>query len=273
MRADIETATTTTVERPAQEAAGLSSEEAKRRLEEHGRNEIEEQNGPSPLRQFAKNLVQPLALLLWACPGLALLADESELTIAIAGVIVINAIFSFAEEYKADQAVAALQEMLPVEVHVRRDGEPAEVATEEVVTGDVLLLEPGDRVAADADLLSATDLRVDESALTGESRPVTPDKQVFAGTYVTGGSGEALVTTTGMETRFGGPRRSRRARRLPPGYYGAFVLDLDGHNVEVVNHTREPWPTTPPATSRRPNVSDGRCRGPTGREGPLPRAN
>ncbi|MGZ5330877.1 MAG: HAD-IC family P-type ATPase [Solirubrobacterales bacterium] len=117
--------------------------------------------------------------------------------------MVINAIFSFTDEYKADRAVAALQDMLPVEVHVRRDSEPAEVATEEVVPGDVLLLEPGDSVAADADLLSATDLRVDESALTGESRPVTPDKRVSAGTCVTGGSGEALVTATGMETRFG----------------------------------------------------------------------
>jgi magnesium-transporting ATPase (P-type) len=175
---------TTSTDRPAQAdrpAAGLSSADAERKLAEAGPNVITEEKKPSRVRQFAKNLVQPLALLLWACAGLALLADEPELTIAIAAVIVINAIFSFAEEYKADRAVAALQDMLPVEVHVRRDGEPAEVATEEVVPGDVLLLEPGDRVAADGDLLSATDLRVDESALTGESKPVTPDKRVLRG--------------------------------------------------------------------------------------------
>ncbi|MGZ5346759.1 MAG: HAD-IC family P-type ATPase [Solirubrobacterales bacterium] len=159
-------------------------------------------------------MVQPLALLLWACAGLALLADESELTIAIAGVIVINAIFSFTDEYKADRAVAALQDMLPVEVHVRRDGEPAAVATEEVVPGDVLLLEPGDSVAADADLLSATDLRVDESALTGESRPVTPDKRVSAGTCVTGGSGRlsSRLPAWRRGSVTSPPSRSARAR-------------------------------------------------------------
>jgi P-type Ca2+ transporter type 2C len=194
---------TTSTERPARPAAGLSSAEAERRLAEVGPNAIEEAKGPSPAREFLANFVQPLALLLWACAGLALLADMPELAIAIACVVVVNAVFSFLEEYRAERAVSVLQRMLPSQVHVRRDGEPVEVASEEVVPGDVLLLAPGDRVAADADLLTGTDLRVDESALTGESRPVEPERQVFAGTYVTGGTGEALVTTIGMQTRFG----------------------------------------------------------------------
>jgi P-type Ca2+ transporter type 2C len=142
---------TTSIERPARPADGLSSAEAERRLAELGPNTIEEAKGPSPVRQFLANFVQPLALLLWACAGLALLADMPELAIAIACVVVVNAVFSFFEEYRAERAVAALQRMLPSRVHVRRDGEPVDVASEEIVPGDVLLLAPGDRVAADAD--------------------------------------------------------------------------------------------------------------------------
>ena len=194
---------TTATESPAVSAAGLSTAEAERRLAEVGANAIHEATGPSPARQLAANFVQPLALLLWACAGLALLAEMPELSAAIALVVVVNALFSFFETYRAERAVAALRGMLPQRVHVRRDGAAAEIASEEVVPGDVLLLAPGDRVAADGDLLVATDLRVDESALTGESTPVEPERHVFAGTYVTGGAAEAVVTATGMQTRFG----------------------------------------------------------------------
>jgi magnesium-transporting ATPase (P-type) len=193
----------TSIEQPRSPAPGLSSAEAERRLAEEGPNRLAEQKGPSPARQLAANFVQPLALLLWACAALALLADMPQLSIAITAVIVINALFSFFEEYKAERAVSELQRLLPSQVHVRRDGAPVEIVSENVVPGDVLLLEPGDRVAADADLLTATDLRVDESALTGESTPVEPEKQVYASTFVTAGAGEALVTATGMQTRFG----------------------------------------------------------------------
>jgi magnesium-transporting ATPase (P-type) len=193
----------TATDRTEQPAAGLSSEDARRRLAEQGPNKIAEAKGPSPVRRFLANFVQPLALLLWAAAGLGLLADEPQLSVAIVLVIVINAIFSFMEEYRAERSIDALQDMLPVQVHVRRDGEEVEIPSEEVVRGDVLVLEPGDRIAADADLLTATELRVDESTLTGESVPVEPDEHVYAGTYVTGGTAEALVTATGMDTRFG----------------------------------------------------------------------
>jgi magnesium-transporting ATPase (P-type) len=184
-------------------AAGLTSDEAQRRLAEQGPNAITAAKGPSMVRRFLENFVQPLELLLWAAAVLALLAKEPLLSVAIVLVVVVNAVFSFLEEFKAERAIQALQDMLPVQVHVRRDGQEVEIASEEVVRGDVLVLEPGDRIAADADLLTATDLRADESALTGESVPVEPDKQVFAGTYVTNGMAEALVTETGMGTRFG----------------------------------------------------------------------
>jgi magnesium-transporting ATPase (P-type) len=191
------TMATTATERPAAPAAGLSTAEAKRRLTEVGPNTIEEPKGSSPARQLVANLGQPLALLLWACAGLALLAGMPELTVAIALIVVVNALFSFFETYRAERAVLALRRMLPLRVHVRRDAAAVEVASDDV------LLAPGDRVAADADLLTATDLRVDESTLAGESTPVEPERQVLAGTYLTGGTAEAVVTATGMRTRFG----------------------------------------------------------------------
>jgi P-type Ca2+ transporter type 2C len=195
--------TVTTAERAEERVAGLSTEEARRRLAEQGANKIEKAKRVSPVRRFLANLVEPLELLLWACVGLGLLAEEPQLSVAIVLVILVNAVFSYLEEYKAERAIDALQDMLPVQVHARRDGEEVEIPTEEVVRGDVLVLEPGDRIAADADLLTATELRVDESALTGESVPVDPDEHVYAGTYVTGGAAEALVTGTAMDTRFG----------------------------------------------------------------------
>jgi magnesium-transporting ATPase (P-type) len=184
-------------------AAGLSSDAARRLLAEVGPNTVTESEGPSRLRRFLANVVQLLALLLWAGAGLALLAGMPELTAAIVVVILVNAVFSHLQESRAAQAVAALRRMLPQRVRVRRDGETTEIASEEVVPGDVLLLEPGDRVAADAELVTARDLRIDESALTGESVPVAPQREVLAGTYVTAGTAEALVTRTGMATRFG----------------------------------------------------------------------
>ena len=153
------------------------------------------------------------------CSGRALLAlvgGLPELSVAIVLVILVNAVFAFVQEYRAERAVEALRQMLPLDVRVRRDGEAIEIASEQVVPGDVLLLAPGDRVAADADCSSRRDLRVDESTLTGEAYPGRAREHVFAGTFVTAGSGEALVTATGMATRFGRiadlAQRTRRER-------------------------------------------------------------
>lgn len=127
----------TATERQDARAAGLCASEAERRLADVGANTIEETTGPSPARRLAANFVQPLALLLWACAGLALLADMPELTAAITLVIVVNALFSFFETYRAERAVAALRQMLPQRVHVRRDGAAAEIASEDVVPGEL----------------------------------------------------------------------------------------------------------------------------------------
>jgi P-type Ca2+ transporter type 2C len=182
---------------------GLSSEEAARVLAQVGPNAIAEAQGPSHLRRFLANFVQLLALLLWVGAVLALGAGLPQLSAAIVVVIVVNAVFSYFQEHRAEQAVAALRKMLPLRVRVRRDGGAVDVPSEEIVPGDLLLLAPGDRVAADADLVTARDLRVDESTLSGESSPVAAERQVFAGTYVTAGTAEALVRATGMATRFG----------------------------------------------------------------------
>jgi len=187
----------------ARQAAGLSTAEAARRLAQVGPNAIVEAPGPSHLRQFLANFAGLFALLLWAGAALALVAGMPALSVAIVVVIVVNAGFSYFQERRAENAVAALRRMLPVLVRVRRDGQVVEIPNDEVVPGDVLLLAPGDRVAADGELLEAIDLRVDESTLTGESAPVAPDRMLFAGTYVTAGTAEALVTATGMSTRFG----------------------------------------------------------------------
>ncbi|HSD78562.1 MAG TPA: HAD-IC family P-type ATPase, partial [Solirubrobacteraceae bacterium] len=167
---------------------------------------------------------------MWAGAGLALLGDQPPLAIAIVVVIVVNAAFSFAQEYRAERAVEALRRILPQLVRVRRDGRPHEIRAEELVPGDVMLLAAGDRISADGDLLVEVELKVDLSTLTGESRPVrrhaaagvhgrsgldAPDR-VFAGTHVASGGGEALVTATGMATELGRiARLTQHAERRP----------------------------------------------------------
>jgi P-type Ca2+ transporter type 2C len=197
-------------------AAGLTSAEARAALARAGPNTIAEAPRVSHTRRFLSNLVHLFALLLWAGAALAVAGGLPELAIAIVAVILVNAVFAFVQEYRAERALEALRRMLPTRVRVRRDGDVTEILSEEVVPGDVLLLAPGDRVAADAELLDARELRVDESTLTGESHAVEPSAAVYAGTYVTGGFAEAAVTATGMSTRFGRiadlAQRTRRGR-------------------------------------------------------------
>jgi magnesium-transporting ATPase (P-type) len=126
-----------------------------------------------------------------------------QLSLAIVVVILVNAAFAFAQEERAQRAIEALRRLLPQTARVIREGVQLEVPAEEVVPGDLLLLAEGDRICADGRLLEQARLRVDQSSLTGESWPVEPEQEVYAGTYVTAGSGLAEVTATGMATRFG----------------------------------------------------------------------
>lgn len=196
---------------------GLSSEEAHKRLEEYGPNQIEEVKKKPVIFKFLANLYQLLALLLWAASILAFLSGTPQLGFAIIAVIIINAIFSFWQEYKAEKALEALKKILPSKAKIIRDGHEKEVLSAKLVPGDVLVLEEGDNISADARLVEANQMKVDSSTLTGESKPVrkvahakgsTEDNLIetpniiFAGTSVVSGSGKAVIFATGSETEF-----------------------------------------------------------------------
>lgn len=193
---------------------GLSQEEAQRRLTNYGRNAISKIQD-NRFAALAANFTHLMALLLWAGGLIAFMAGLPQLGIAIWLVNLINGIFSYWQERKAEKAMLALANMLPVYSMVLRSGHEYRVSADELVPGDIILLEEGDRVSADARLVQDSDLRIDQSALTGESRPVRkssypsddalgePSNIVFAGTSVISGSGVAVVFATGMQTEFG----------------------------------------------------------------------
>jgi len=197
-------------------ADGLGAQEAARRLEARGPNVLVRRGGVRWPAQLAAQFTHPLALLLAAAAVLAVLAGITVLAAAIAAVIVLNAALAFWQERHAEHAVEALQRYLPPHATVIRDGQRQVIEASALVPGDLVLLAEGDRVCADARLLSGT-LELDMSALTGESVPVvraaelrdqgTPLLEardlVFSGTSVTGGEARAVVFATGMLTELG----------------------------------------------------------------------
>ena len=202
---------------------GLGTDEAVRRVREFGPNELSPSRRISLGRMLLRQFTHFLALLLWIAACLAYLASSLQpgegmetLTYAIVAVIVINALFSFFQEYKAERASAALHRLLPDRVNVRRGGEVVEVHAREVVPGDLVLVGEGDRIPADARMVEVTFLKVDNAPLTGESEPQMRFSDadeahalfearniVFAGTTVSSGSGSAVVFATGDATEFG----------------------------------------------------------------------
>jgi len=202
--------------------AGLAEREARRRLAEAGYNEIEAgRKRPLALR-FLSQFTHFLAVLLWVAAFLAFLSEYLKpgegmlsLGLAIVAVIVINAVFTFIQEYRAERAMEAMKDLLPFKVKCVRDGKVHELDARELVPGDIILLEEGDKVPADARLIEAAGIKVNNAPLTGESEPVTrtaePDGEdilesaniVFAGTAVVSGEGRAAVFATGMRTEFG----------------------------------------------------------------------
>jgi magnesium-transporting ATPase (P-type) len=185
------------------DVTGLTSLEAAARLARDGPNRLPPPKRPSALRRFADQLLHFFAVMLWVAGGLALLAGLPELGVAIFAVIVLNAAFAFVQESRADRAADRLRALLPGQVTVRRDGRRVQIEASDVVTGDLLVLEPGDRVPADAQAVVANRAFVDTSLLTGESEPVSLKvrSQLFAGTFVVEGEAEAIVTATGGATR------------------------------------------------------------------------
>ncbi len=204
-------------------AQGLSAEEARRRLREFGANRIERVRTEHGWRRLLHGFTHFLALILWLAAGLAFFAEYREpgqgmgiLGLAILGVILINGLFSFWQEHRAEQALAALQKLLPRQVKLMRDNAHATRPAAELVPGDIVLLEAGDEIPADCRVLEAFGARVDNATITGESVPLPCDPRVsavedllharnilLAGTSMVAGEARAVVFATGMHTEFG----------------------------------------------------------------------
>jgi Ca2+-transporting ATPase len=202
----------------ADEARGLSTDEARRRLVCYGPNQLPETGPAGPwltlLKQFTSTVV--VILIIGAAVSLALgdMADAA----AIGAILVLNALLGFSQEYRADKAMAALRRIVVPTVRVRRDGVVSQLLAREVTPGDIILLEAGFAVAADCRVLESVNLRTQEATLTGESAPVGKDwrpladpdpplaertNMAFMGTSVIAGRGLAVVTATGLNTELG----------------------------------------------------------------------
>ncbi|KPJ97457.1 MAG: hypothetical protein AMK71_13300, partial [Nitrospira bacterium SG8_35_4] len=201
---------------------GLSTEEAARRQRQFGFNVLDEKEKQSLVIWFGKHLVNFFALLLWTGSILAFISEslvpgEGNLYIgiALAGVVILNAIFTFIQEYQSEQIMESFRKMMPSKINVVRDGKRQEVLAGEVVPGDLVYLEEGDKIPADGRLIEENSLKVDHSALTGESEPqlrklvatheniLESRNMVFSGTLVQSGNGTAVIFGTGMNTQLG----------------------------------------------------------------------
>ena len=207
--------------------AGLSSAEAKKRLEAHGKNKLKEPAKESLIKRFFGQMADPMIIILLvaaAISGVLAVAQGESFAdvIIILAVVIVNAVLGVYQENKAEKAIEALQEMSAATSKVLRDGKLVTVHSEELVPGDVIMLEAGDAVPADGRLLTSASLKIEEAALTGESVPVlkfidainladeTKDvtlgdrkNMVYMGSTVVYGRGTAVITATGMDTEMG----------------------------------------------------------------------
>ena len=198
---------------------GLSSDEVSLRRARHGPNSIREAKPKSPWRIFAAQFADFMIVVLLAAAVIAGFLGEPADTVAIVAIVVLNAVIGFVQEYRAENAMAALRKMAAHQARALRNGEPATIPAAELVPGDVVLLEAGNVVPADLRISESAQLRVGEAALTGESqpaekqsRPVDPDSgsalgdrasMAYKGTIVHYGRGRGIVVATGMQTEIG----------------------------------------------------------------------
>ncbi len=187
-------------------ATGLTAEEAAQRLATEGPNTFAKSKTVSPWRHLLAQMTHFFAAMLWVAGGLAILAGMPQLGMAIFVVVVINGVFAFTQEYRAERASEALRDLLPRQAVVVRDGYPITINASELVRDDLVVLRPGDRVSADMAIVESHDLSLDLSTLTGESRTQFIDigETAWAGTFVVEGEGRGVVTHTGQATRLGG---------------------------------------------------------------------
>jgi len=207
---------------------GLTEAESQKRLEENGKNRLEAAKGKSIFRRFMEQLADPMIIILLAAAAvsgvLAAMEPEGEFVdvIIILAVVIINAVLGVYQESKAEKAIEALQEMSAATSKVVRDGKVQIIHSEDLVVGDIILLEAGDAVPADARILESASLKIEEAALTGESVPVTKfidiihlsegqkdvplgdrKNMMYMGSTVVYGRGKAVITETGMNTEMG----------------------------------------------------------------------
>lgn len=214
------------LEKVISSADGLSSAEASARLEKNGKNKLAEGKRESVIVRFFKQLIEPMTIILLVAAAISAVLSvvnkefPSDVIIILA-VVMINAVLGVVQESKAEEAIAALQEMSAATSKVLRDGKQVTVHSEDLVVGDIVILEAGDAVPADARLIECASLKVEEAALTGESVPVskTADvlsagdtgdvslgdrvNMVFMGSTVVYGRGKAVIVSTGMDTEMG----------------------------------------------------------------------
>ena len=206
---------------------GLSTREAQRRLLQYGPNTLRRRRKRRWPAELGRQLTHPLALLLWLAAGLLLIVGSNVVAAAVVLIIGLNAAFSFVQELQAERAVEELAKYLPQRARVERDGAITEVDATQLVPGDIVLIQEGDRIAADIRLLNGA-IDVDMSGLTGESVPVlrsaamvdanvpllSAHELVFSGTNCTGGEARGVAFATGMATEIG--RIAALSERVKP---------------------------------------------------------
>jgi Ca2+-transporting ATPase len=223
---------------------GLAEEEARKRLEQYGRNELKAAHRVSPWSILLEQFKNVLIVILLAATALSAFLGHGVEAVAITVIVLFAIILGFVQEYRAERAIEALGRMVAPTAAVLRDGAETDVPARDLVPGDVVVLRTGNRIPADARLIEAVNLQVQEAALTGESVPIekhtTPlgnaglelgDRRnmVYAGTAATYGRGLALVVATGMETEFG-----KIARMLDTVETGKTPLQ---ENLDKLGHT------------------------------------
>lgn len=197
---------------------GLSSEQADTRLNEYGPNVLVERGIKNPLLILWEQLTDPLVVILLGAAVVSAFLGETKSVIAIMAIVVLNAMLGVSQEHRAERAMAALKRMAAPAVRVRRDGQTFDIAPADLVPGDIILLETGSVIPADARLVEAFNLRAQEASLTGESQAVDKTTRtlnnvdsplgdrhnmVYMGTAITYGRGTAVVVKTGMHTELG----------------------------------------------------------------------
>jgi len=196
---------------------GLSDEEAKRRLQEFGPNELVERKRITPLQIFLGQFKDIFVIMLLVATIISFLIGEIIDASTIAAIVVLNSVVGFVQEYRSEKAMEAMKKLTAPKARVLRDGDEVVIPAREIVPGDIVLLEAGDRIPADGRVLEVVDLKTDEAVLTGESTPVNKDlgvlkektlvadrkNSVFMATHITYGRGKAVISSTGMNTEFG----------------------------------------------------------------------